>query len=119
MHHDAAHHHGGGHGLERCVACGRPFVEPVGLLDLVDEGVYVLVLHCRNCDRLSVGTHEDAEVEAYERRVSAHQAGLRADVEVLEMSRFIDEVDGFARALQADAVLPDDFGASSRRGSRP
>ena len=33
-------------GLETCITCNRPFVVPVSLLDIVDEGLYLLVLHC-------------------------------------------------------------------------
>jgi transcription elongation factor Elf1 len=53
-------------GLELCPDCGRPFVVPVALLDLVDEGLYLIALQCKNCERLAVGIHEDAELEALE-----------------------------------------------------
>ena len=92
-----------------CTVCGRPFVVPVALLDLVDEGLYLLALHCKNCERLSVGVHEDAELEALERRSDAAVAEMEAGAEVLEVSRFIDELSGFSRALDEDLVLPEDF----------
>jgi hypothetical protein len=96
-------------GLEMCGACGRPFVVPVALLDLVDEGLYLLALHCKNCDRLSTGVHEDAELEALEHANDAAIAELESALEIVSVARFIDDLDGFTRALQADAVLPDDF----------
>jgi hypothetical protein len=99
----------GASGLELCVGCGRPFVVPVALLDLVDEGLYLLALHCKNCDRLAVGVHEDADLEALERRNDAAVAEIEGGVEILEVSRFIDEVGGFTRALEEDLVLPEDF----------
>jgi hypothetical protein len=92
-----------------CTGCGRPFVVPVALLDLVDEGLYLLALHCKNCERLSVGVHEDAELEALERRNDAAVAELESGAEVLEVSRFIDELSGFSRALDEGLVLPEDF----------
>jgi hypothetical protein len=92
-----------------CTVCGRPFVVPVALLDLVAEGLYLLALHCKNCERLSVGVHEDAELEALEQRNDAAVAEMESGAEVLEVSRFIDELSGFSRALDEDLVLPEDF----------
>jgi hypothetical protein len=96
-------------GLETCTACGRPFVLPVALLDLVDEGLYLLALHCKNCDRLSTGIHEDAELEALEHANDAATAEIEAALEIVSVARFIDDVDGFTRALEAGVVLPEDF----------
>jgi hypothetical protein len=98
-----------GSGLETCVACGRDFVVPVALLDLVDEGLYLLALHCKNCDRLSTGVHEDAELEALERANEVAESELRSALEIVSVARFIDDLDGFTRALEADVVLPEDF----------
>jgi hypothetical protein len=95
-------------GLETCTACHRPFVRPVALLDLVDEGLYLLALHCVNCDRLSVGIHEDAEVEQLERDEALAISEIEAALEVIEVSRFIDELNQFRRALDAGLVLPED-----------
>jgi hypothetical protein len=96
-------------GLEQCEACGQPFVVPVALLDLVDEGLYLLALHCKSCDRLSTGIHEDAELEALEHASDAAVAQMEAALEAVSVARFIDEVGGFTRALEADVVLPEDF----------
>jgi hypothetical protein len=96
-------------GLETCTACHRPFVNPVAFLDLVDEGLYLLALHCVNCDRLSVGIHEDAEVEQLERDDALAISEIEAALEVIQVSRFIDDLNQFTRALNADLVLPEDF----------
>jgi hypothetical protein len=105
QHHNVAH----APGLQTCVACGRDFVVPVALLDLVDEGLYLLALHCKNCDRLSTGVHEDAELEALERADEAAEAELQSALEIVSVARFIDDLDGFTRALEAGIVLPEDF----------
>src|SRR3954465_3802257 len=89
-------------GLEHCAACDRPFVVPVALLDLVDEGLYLLALHCKNCDRLSVGEHEDAELEQLERNNDKAASEMQAALEIVEVSRFIDQLGGFSRALAED-----------------
>jgi hypothetical protein len=99
----------GQQGLETCRSCGEPFVVPVALLDLVDEGLYLLALHCMNCDRLSVGVHEDAELEALEKANERAEAEMQSALEIVSVARFIDDVGDFTRALEADLVLPEDF----------
>ena len=82
---------------------------PTTLLDVIDEGLYLVILHCRNCDRLAVGIHEDAELEAAERACDRATAQMEAFAEVLELAQFIEDIDTFSRALRADLVLPEDF----------
>lgn len=96
-------------GIETCRSCGEPFVVPVALLDLVDEGLYLLALHCKNCDQLSTGVHEDAELEALEKANERAEAEMRSALEIVEVARFIDELGDFTRALEANVVLPEDF----------
>jgi hypothetical protein len=96
-------------GLETCTSCGRPFVVPVALLDFVDEGLYLLALHCTNCDRMSTGEVEDADLEALELAHDAALAEIESALEIVSVARFIDEVGEFSRALQAGGLLPEDF----------
>jgi hypothetical protein len=109
--HDVQQHREAAHtgGLETCTACARPFVVPVALLDLVDEGLYLLALHCKNCDRLTTGVQEDAELEALEQANEAAEAEIQTALEIVAVARFIDDLDGFTRALEAGVVLPEDF----------
>jgi hypothetical protein len=96
-------------GLEICEGCGRPFVVPIALLDLVDEGLYLLALHCKNCDRLSTGEVEDADLEAMEIANDAAVTEVESALEIVSVARFIDELGQFTRALEAGGVLPEDF----------
>ena len=48
--------------LENMVALSAGFMVSVALLDLVDEGLYLLALHCNNCDCLTTGVLEDADL---------------------------------------------------------
>ncbi|HEY4095333.1 MAG TPA: hypothetical protein VGM33_07485 [Baekduia sp.] len=107
---DAERHRSpGSTGLEYCTACRRPFVVPVALLELVDEGLYLLALHCTNCDRLSTGVHEDAELEQLEHADALATAQMEAALEIVSVARFIDELSGFTQALNSGFVLPEDF----------
>ncbi|WP_272476620.1 hypothetical protein [Baekduia alba] len=96
-------------GLETCTGCGRPFVVPIALLDLVDEGLYLLALQCKNCDRLSTGEVEDVELEALELANDAAVSEIESALEIVSVARFIDELGQFSRALEAGGVLPEDF----------
>jgi hypothetical protein len=96
-------------GLEICEDCGRPFVVPIALLDLIDEGLYLLALHCKNCDRLSTGEVEDADLEAMEIANDAAVTEVESALEIVSVARFIDELGQFTRALEAGGVLPEDF----------
>lgn len=82
---------------------------PTTLLDVVDEGLYLVVVHCRNCDRLAVDVKEDAELEQVERACDRDAEQMAAFAEILDLAQFIEDIDGFTRALRADLVLPEDF----------
>jgi hypothetical protein len=94
--------------IDLCPDCGRTFVVPA-LLDVVDEGLYLVLLQCRNCDRMAIGLHEDAEMEELDRRMDEAMQDLEAYADILEIARFIEDTDSFTRALDADLVLPEDF----------
>jgi hypothetical protein len=96
-------------GLQACTACGRAFVVAVALLDIVDEGLYLLALECKNCDRLCTAVVEDADLERLERATEMAALDIVSALDDVSVARFIDDLHGFTRALQADAVLPDDF----------
>jgi hypothetical protein len=70
-------------GLETCTACGQPFIVPVALLELVDEGLYLLALHCTNCDGLFSGVYEDAELEALEHANDRAMVQMEAALQVV------------------------------------
>jgi hypothetical protein len=96
-------------GLEHCTACGRAFVVPVALLDIVDEGLFLLALHCKNCDALGVAEVEDEVLEAMEHANDAAVAEMESALEIVSVARFIDELGNFAEALETNLVLPEDF----------
>ena len=70
-------------GAETCTACGQPFIVPVALLELIDEGLYLLALHCNNCDGVFTGVYEDAELEALEHANDRSTAEMEAALEVV------------------------------------
>lgn len=73
--------------LDTCTTCGRPFIVPVALLELIDEGLYLLALHCKNCDGLFTGVYEDAELEALEHANDRSTAKMEAALETVSAAR--------------------------------
>jgi hypothetical protein len=96
-------------GLETCITCNRPFVVPVSLLDIVDEGLYLLALHCKNCDALTIGIVEDETLEAMEHANDAAVSEMESALEIVSVARFIDDLGTFTEALETNSVLPEDF----------
>jgi hypothetical protein len=90
-----------GERLDICVACGEPFVVPERLMGLHDNRL-VVGLRCASC-----GVRKLAIVRAgmFEDMLSRYDAGTSA----LEHSLGRYEIDRFAAALAADAILPEDF----------
>lgn len=87
--------------LDICVACGEQFVVPERVMGLHDDRL-VVGLRCASC-----GTRKLAIVRAgmFEHLLSRYDEGyaaLERDLEGLEIDRF-------AAALAADAILPEDF----------
>jgi hypothetical protein len=84
------------------------FVVPLALLDLVDEGLYLIALECKNCGRIAVGVHEDAELERLERFSTYASARIESALETLAGSRVADDPGGFTDGPEPDLVLPED-----------
>jgi hypothetical protein len=70
-------------GADTCTACGQPFIVPVALLELIDEGLYLLALQCNNCHGLFTGVYEDAELEVLEHANDRSTAEMEAALEVV------------------------------------
>ena len=95
--------------LHNCEECGRPFIVPVSVVDLIDHDRCVVELHCTNCDRISLGVHDDASLEALDRQLDHTTADMRASAELLSFLDDVERVDRFAQALHDDLILPEDF----------
>ena len=95
--------------LHVCRACGKPFVVPISIIDILDADRYVVELWCANCDRCSLSAHYDEELEELDEQLVSTTAQIRAALEVIETVDDMVRVDRFADALQAGHILPEDF----------
>ncbi len=95
--------------LHLCRSCSWPFVVPECVLDVIGADRYVIELVCANCRHREVATHDEARLEALDRELDRQTADMHAALEVWCLTRRIEEVDAFARALHDDHILPEDF----------
>lgn len=95
--------------LHLCRGCEQPFVVPSAVLDVIGRHAYLVELQCTNCGLAVVGTHSEVVLEALDRELDRQTADMRARLELLELTRQIEEIDAFAAALRADQILPEDF----------
>lgn len=95
--------------LHLCRACGRPFVVPAAVLDVVGDDRYLVELECMNCGTAVVETHGEEVLEDLDRELDRQTADMHAALALWEVTRFREDIDAFATALRDDHVLPEDF----------
>jgi len=96
--------------LHICGSCRRPFVVPDAIVSAPKgvEGV-VVELRCTDCGWLHSGAYPQAAVEALDRAMDLSEREIRAAVEVLDFVDELTRIDAFARALEMDLIVPEDF----------
>lgn len=95
--------------LHVCRGCERPFVVPAALLDVVGPDRYLMELECNNCGLLVVSAHGEEALEALDRELDRQVADMHAALELWLVTRQVEEIDAFTKALQDDHILPEDF----------
>jgi hypothetical protein len=96
--------------LDLCADCGRRFVVPAAILEVVpDNRHYVVELQCNNCAWTAVGTFDEDTMESMDRALDRSQAELARAERELYRENMLAEIDRFAAALAADLILPEDF----------
>ena len=85
--------------LHVCVQCSCALVYPVQWEESGPEDWYLL-LHCPNCDVYRQGVHSEHTVDA---------GALARLYEWLVRANMAEEIGRFVHALNADAILPEDF----------
>ena len=68
-----------------------------------------MLLHCPNCDVRREGVFTQQAVDAFEEELDRGIDALTRDYKRLMRANMADEIERFVRALNADAILPEDF----------
>jgi hypothetical protein len=94
--------------LHVCLDCHSELVYPVEWEESGSENWHV-VLQCPNCLVEREGVYGQETVEALDEELDRGAEALARDYKRLMRANMADEVERFAAALQADAILPVDF----------
>ena len=94
--------------LHLCPQCDRDLVYPV---DWEEASLthWEVVLRCPNCEWTEVGTFDQATVDRFDEALDLGTEALVRDLRRLLQANMEDEADRFAAALEANAILPEDF----------
>jgi hypothetical protein len=94
--------------LHVCPECDRDLVYPV---DWEEASMthWEVVLRCPNCEWTEVGTYDQATVDRFDEHLDLGTEALVRDLRRLVQANMEDEAQRFAAALEANAILPEDF----------
>jgi hypothetical protein len=94
--------------LHTCVECSSELVYPVQWEEAGPENWRVL-LHCPNCLVHREGVFTQENVEEFDEELDRGGDALARDYKRLIRSNMAEEIERFVEALEADAILPEDF----------
>jgi hypothetical protein len=94
--------------LHICPECDRDLVYPVEWDESSDTHWEVL-LRCPNCEWTEVGTFDQPTVDRFDEQLDEGTEILLRDLMRLEQANMEEEIERFTRALDAGAILPEDF----------
>jgi hypothetical protein len=96
------------HSLHLCPACGSDLVQ-AEWWEEAGNGAWRVGLRCPECEHRHAGIYSQATVDAFDERLTDGGDELEAAYELLVSENLAAELDRFAGALRADAILPEDF----------
>jgi hypothetical protein len=94
--------------LHVCPECDRDLVYPVDWEE-ASATHWEVVLRCPNCEWTEVGKFDQATVDRFDEQLDLGTEALVRDLRRLVQANMEDEADRFAAALEANAILPEDF----------
>ena len=94
--------------LHVCPECDRDLVYPVEWEE-VSPTHWEVLLRCPNCEWTEVDTFDQPTVDRFDEKLDIGTEILIRDLKRLQQANMEDEVSRFVAALDADAILPEDF----------
>jgi hypothetical protein len=91
-----------------CEVCASELVEPVDWA-AAGPGRWRVALSCPNCGYWCEGVFSQECVDRFDECLDEGTAVLVDELKRLRQANMADDVDIFISALQADAILPEDF----------
>ena len=97
-----------GQDLHVCTHCASELVYPTGW-DEAGPDAWHVVLRCPDCETLREGVFAQNAVNDFDERLDIGSDALTTDLRRLTQANMAGEVAAFVAALEADAILPEDF----------
>ena len=94
--------------LHVCPECEFGLVYPVEWEE-ADDTHWEVALRCPNCEWHTTGTWSQEVVDRFDEELDRGTEALVRDLKRLTRANMEDEVERFAKALAANAILPEDF----------
>ena len=94
--------------LHICGSCESELVYPVDWEE-AGETHWEVTLRCPNCEWSGTGVFEQDVVERFDEELDRGTDNLVDDLKRLIRANMEEEIDRFVRAVNADAILPEDF----------
>ena len=94
--------------LHVCAECDSGLVYPAAWEEAGPES-WRVELRCPNCEWSAVGVFSQDRVDAFDERLDEGTEQLVSDLKQLMHANMSEEIDRFVTALDAEAVLPEDF----------
>ena len=94
--------------LHVCPDCDRDLVYPVEWQE-ASATHWEVLLRCPNCEWSELGTYDQATVDRFDATLDNGTEALVRDLSRLVRANMEEEAERFAAALNADAILPEDF----------
>jgi hypothetical protein len=94
--------------LHVCPGCRSNLVYPVQWEE-ADEAHWHITLRCPNCELTEDGVFGQAQCDDFDDELERGTDALTRDYKRLMTANLSEEIDRFAAALDANAVLPEDF----------
>lgn len=91
-----------------CRDCSSEFVYPTGWEEAGGDA-WRVVLRCPECESFREGVFAQSTVDAFDERLDLGTDALTADLRRLTRANMASEVELFTEALNAGAILPEDF----------
>jgi hypothetical protein len=102
------------HDLHLCGTCGSDLVYP---MEWEEAGAthWEVALRCPNCEWSGTGVFDQRSVERFDEELDRGTESLVGDLKRLTQANMEDDIERFVRALEADAILPEDFASGASR----
>ena len=94
--------------LHVCPDCSSPLVYPTAWEEAGDER-WELLLRCPNCEWETAGVFDRETVKSLDEELDRGTHALLTDLKQLMHANMEDEIERFIAALDAGAILPEDF----------